>query len=127
MSDEIVVTVQGRGRVNLGKLAKHDRYIARVEPDGTIIMEPAAIRPLRTHRAIGGDTPVATPTPNATVQQYPTRSAEEIVEVMSRALPPTIDDVTTLADGRRIDSRERAIAWLEEIALERENRVESID
>ena len=32
---------------------------------------------------------------------------------------PPDDDVTILCDGRRIDSREAALAWLEELAAER--------
>jgi hypothetical protein len=43
MSEMIVISVQGRGRVNLGKLAGHDRYLAHTEPDGTIILEPAEV------------------------------------------------------------------------------------
>ena len=34
---------------------------------------------------------------------------------MRSAGPPTDDDVTVLPDGRRIDSREAAEAWLAEL------------
>lgn len=34
-------------------------------------------------------------------------------------LPPTPDDVTITLDGRRIDSKEKAIAWLAEIEADR--------
>lgn len=43
MSEITVISVQGRGRVNLGKLAVHDRYLAHTEPDGTIILDPAEV------------------------------------------------------------------------------------
>jgi hypothetical protein len=33
--------------------------------------------------------------------------------------PPTPDDVTITLDGRRIDSKENAIAWLAEIDADR--------
>ena len=33
--------------------------------------------------------------------------------------PPTSDDVTVTLDGRRIDSKEKAIAWLAEIEADR--------
>jgi hypothetical protein len=39
---------------------------------------------------------------------------------MRNAPPATPDDVTVLLDGRRIDSRESALAWLAELAAERE-------
>jgi hypothetical protein len=47
-------------------------------------------------------------------------SGEEWVEKMKEALPPTDDDVTLLADGTRIDSKEKALAWLADIEAERE-------
>ena len=33
--------------------------------------------------------------------------------------PPTPDDVTITLDGRRIDSKEKALAWLAEIEADR--------
>lgn len=41
MGKLVEISVQGRGRMNLGKLAEHDRYLGHTEPDGTIILEPA--------------------------------------------------------------------------------------
>jgi len=49
----------------------------------------------------------------------PVMTAEELAEALRHAPPPTPDDVTVLRDGRRIDSRESAMAWLAELAAER--------
>jgi len=49
----------------------------------------------------------------------PMMTAEELAEALRHAPPPTPDDVTILRDGRRIDSRESAMAWLAELAAER--------
>jgi hypothetical protein len=49
----------------------------------------------------------------------PVMTAEELAEALRHAPPPTLDDVTVLRDGRRIDSRESAMAWLAELAAER--------
>ena len=46
------------------------------------------------------------------------RSFDEWVEATKSALPPTEDDVTILADGRRIDSRDAVYDWLAEIQAE---------
>lgn len=46
-------------------------------------------------------------------------TAEELAEHLRHASPPTPDDVTILRDGRRIDSRESAMAWLTELAVAR--------
>ena len=43
MSEKVLVTLQDRSRVNLGKLAEHDRYLVHREPDGTLIWEPAEV------------------------------------------------------------------------------------
>jgi hypothetical protein len=43
MSEQVLVTLQDRSRVNLGKLAEHDRYLVHREPDGTLIWEPAEV------------------------------------------------------------------------------------
>ena len=45
MEKDVVLTVQGRGRVNLGKLALYERYFARLQSDGSIILEPAVLIP----------------------------------------------------------------------------------
>jgi hypothetical protein len=35
------------------------------------------------------------------------------------AAPPTADDVIVLFDGRRLDTQEKVLAWLEEIEADR--------
>jgi hypothetical protein len=47
----------------------------------------------------------------------PMRTVEELAGAMRHAPPPTDDDVTILWDGRRIDSREKALEWLAEIEV----------
>lgn len=46
MTDAVLITVQDRSRVNLGKLAEHERYLVHREPDGTLIWEPAEVMSL---------------------------------------------------------------------------------
>jgi hypothetical protein len=46
-------------------------------------------------------------------------TAEEWFERMRDAAPPTEDDVTVLLDGRRLDSRDKVLAWLAEVDAER--------
>ncbi len=46
-------------------------------------------------------------------------TAEEWLERMNHAAPPTADDVSILWDGRRLDSREAVMAWLAEVAAKR--------
>jgi hypothetical protein len=53
----------------------------------------------------------------------PVLSAEEWFEGMRHARPSTGDDVTVLWDGRRLDSREAVMEWLEEVALRRAEEV----
>ncbi|HEU0191299.1 MAG TPA: hypothetical protein VFR17_08515 [Mycobacterium sp.] len=43
MSDPVIIDVDNRRRISLGKLARHDRYLATEQPDGTIVFEPAAV------------------------------------------------------------------------------------
>jgi hypothetical protein len=45
----------------------------------------------------------------------PVLTAEQLIERVRNAPPPTDDDVTILWDGRRIDSREKALEWLAEV------------
>lgn len=45
----------------------------------------------------------------------PVLTAEELFERVRRAPPPTDDDVTILWDGTRIDSKEAALKWLQEV------------
>ncbi len=38
-----LIELDSRKRAALGRLAHHDRYLARVEPDGTLILTPATV------------------------------------------------------------------------------------
>lgn len=40
---DVLVETDSRGRTNLSKFSKNDRFLARQEDDGTIILEPARI------------------------------------------------------------------------------------
>ena len=44
-TDSILVEVDQRRRVSLGKLghAEHTRYLGTMEPDGTIVLRPAVV------------------------------------------------------------------------------------
>jgi hypothetical protein len=46
-------------------------------------------------------------------------TAEELIERMRRADPPTADDVPIAFDGRRLDSPEAVRAWLIDLAARR--------
>jgi prophage tail gpP-like protein len=43
MAERTLVTLQDRKRVNLARIARHDRYLVHEEPDGTLIWEPAEV------------------------------------------------------------------------------------
>ena len=45
----------------------------------------------------------------------PVLTAEELIERVRDAGPPTPDDATILWDGRRLDSREAVMEWLAEV------------
>jgi hypothetical protein len=45
-------------------------------------------------------------------------TAKEWFEGMRQARPPTLDNVTVLWDGRRLDSREAVMEWLAEVGAE---------
>ncbi|HXN63501.1 MAG TPA: hypothetical protein VN886_23860 [Acidimicrobiales bacterium] len=49
----------------------------------------------------------------------PVMTAEELIERVRHAAPPTSDDVTILWDGRRLDSRESVMEWLAEVQVKR--------
>jgi hypothetical protein len=49
----------------------------------------------------------------------PVMTAEQWLEGMRHAPPPTPDDVTILWDGRRLDSREAVMEWLTEVEAKR--------
>lgn len=38
-----LLEVDSRKRISLGSLAEHDRYLAEVEDDGTIVLTPAVV------------------------------------------------------------------------------------
>src|SRR5580658_8396199 len=54
-------------------------------------------------------------------------TAEEWLERMNHAAPPTADDVGILWDGRRLDSREAVMAWLAEVAAQRSEPMATAD
>jgi hypothetical protein len=45
----MVIEVDSRRRISLGKLGHHDRYLATEQPDGTILLEPAVILTASEH------------------------------------------------------------------------------
>lgn len=49
----------------------------------------------------------------------PTRTFKEMCEAARHAAPRTPDDVTVLADGRRLDTPEKVRAWVDEVNAER--------
>ena len=49
----------------------------------------------------------------------PVMTAEELIERMGHAGPPTADDVPVTVDGRRLDSPEAVKAWLADLAARR--------
>ncbi|HTT90432.1 MAG TPA: hypothetical protein VMF65_12845 [Acidimicrobiales bacterium] len=55
------------------------------------------------------------------------KSAEEVIERMSHAAPPTPGDVTILWDGRRLDSREAVMEWLAEVDAKRAEKAAGAD
>lgn len=40
---DVLIELDTRRRVSLGKIGHHDRYLAHEEPDGTLILEPAVV------------------------------------------------------------------------------------
>ena len=57
----------------------------------------------------------------------PAMSAEELIERVRHAPPPTSDDVTISLDGRRLDSREAVMEWLVEVDAKRAEEAASAD
>jgi hypothetical protein len=49
----------------------------------------------------------------------PVLSFDELAELVRHAPPPTPDDVSITADGRRLDGKEKVLAFLAEIEAER--------
>jgi hypothetical protein len=42
---EGLLEVDARGRISIGSVATHDRYLVMVEDDGTIVLTPAVVMP----------------------------------------------------------------------------------
>jgi len=42
-TEGVLVELDARRRVTLGKIARHSRYLVREQPDGTLILEPAVV------------------------------------------------------------------------------------
>lgn len=57
----------------------------------------------------------------------PVMTAEELIERVRQAGPPTPEDVTILWDGRRLDSREAESEWLAEVAAKRAEKAIGAD
>ncbi|MGO9659496.1 MAG: hypothetical protein ACLP7F_14225 [Acidimicrobiales bacterium] len=51
----------------------------------------------------------------AASERRPTLTFDQLAEGLRHARPPSADDVTITSDGRRIDSRDKALAWVEEM------------
>jgi hypothetical protein len=49
----------------------------------------------------------------------PVLSLDELVDLIRHAPPATADDVSITMDGRRLDTKEKALAFLAEIEAER--------
>ncbi len=41
--DSVFIELDDRRRLSLAKLGRHSRYLAREEPDGTLVFEPAIV------------------------------------------------------------------------------------
>lgn len=52
-------------------------------------------------------------------RNLPRLSLQELCADLSEAPPPTSDDVTILLDGRRLDTKEKVLAWIEELDADR--------
>jgi hypothetical protein len=45
----VVIEVDSRRRISIGKLGRHDTYLATEQPDGTIVLEPAVVLTAAEH------------------------------------------------------------------------------
>lgn len=77
---EILVELDDRRRVSLGKLGHHQRYLAHEDPDGTLILTPAVVMSEVQARLLARpdvmadiDTFVADPQPHGTTRPRPRR------------------------------------------------------
>lgn len=43
MTEPVLIELDDRRRASLGKLGRHNRYLAREEVDGSLILEPAVV------------------------------------------------------------------------------------
>ena len=57
----------------------------------------------------------------------PVMSAEELIERVRQAPPPSPDDVTITLDGRRLDSRQAVLEWLAEVEAKRTEEAAGAD
>jgi hypothetical protein len=54
-------------------------------------------------------------------------SLQGVSDSLRDAPPPTTDDVTVLFDGRRLDTKEKVLAWLAEIEADRAAAQSALD
>ncbi|WAC89377.1 hypothetical protein [Mycobacterium sp. Aquia_213] len=47
--EPVVIEVDSRRRISIGKLGRHDTYLATEQPDGTIVLEPAVVLTAAEH------------------------------------------------------------------------------
>lgn len=53
--EPVLITIQGRSRANVAKVADHDRYLVHREPDGTLIWQPAEVLPALEARLLADE------------------------------------------------------------------------
>jgi hypothetical protein len=74
--ERILIELDGRRRASLARLGRpeHRRYLARVEPDGTIVLTPARVVPAdelaRTDHLAVIDEIAALPDPSASSREH---------------------------------------------------------
>ncbi len=51
--DRVLIEVDGRRRLSLGRIGRHSRYLAAEEPDGTIVLTPAVVLTVQEAEALG--------------------------------------------------------------------------
>lgn len=57
--------------------------------------------------------------PEGVAEAKPVLSFDELAELVRHARPPTPDDVSITADGRRLDTKDKVLAFLAEIEADR--------
>ncbi len=112
-TSEMFVELDGRRRASLGQLAKHDRYLARLHPDGVITLEPVVLVPVselpEVAQAFLANPASGIRHPRSTRRSRPSRSElAETVEILSDQ--PTMDAIAAgeadAAAGRFADEKE---------------------